>query len=139
MTLADAPREGLDRLLAFTWVGHLPLALDGQRIVEIDAPSEHSEGATDVFALFGVVCTFAMSERRVARLSNKGQRWILLGDRVELGTVRSASLLAPPTLLAGLSDQLGLLGFVSRSGTLFSLFDPTHLALAGKSRREMIP
>lgn len=136
MTPATPPtaRGQSERLLAFTWVGALPLALDGARIVSIDTASEGDEGV-DVFDLFGVACPFLRSERRLARLSAEGdseregeeRRALLLGDRVELGAVGANEVLALPSFLAGLRAHSGLVGFVRFSGTLFSLFDPTRV------------
>lgn len=131
--------SGVDRLLAFTWVGHLPLALAGESIVEIDSVSDESAGAVDVFTLLGVACALSANERRVARISHGDARWLLLGDRVELGTVGSDALLPPPSFLSGLCAGAGLLGFVFRAGTLFSLFDPVPFANAFKKHAQAAP
>lgn len=122
-----------ERLLAFTWVGHLPLALDGARLVSIDAPDDDDDESLDVFEVFGVACPFSRGERRVARLAvDQGpERSLLLGDRVELGAVLERDVLSAPPFLAGLRARSGLLGFVSFAGTLFSLFDPARVTRPG--------
>lgn len=126
---AMAPRRArTERLLAFTWVGHLPLALDGAAIVAIDTPREDEDGL-DLFDVFGVACPLLRSERRLARLAageDEG-RALLLGDRVELGAVPDDEVLAAPPFLAGLRAHSGLVGFVRFAGTLFSLFDPARV------------
>lgn len=125
---ALAQKMRSERLLAFTFIGNLPLALDGAGIFEIDTPSL-DEPALDLFEVFGVSCPLLLSERRVVRLGEgEDARSLLLGERVELGAVSEGDVLPAPAFLAGLGSRSGLLGFVRLSDTLYSLFDPARVS-----------
>lgn len=145
MSKSGAREAERQRLLAFTWVGALPLALDGEHIAEIEGETGDDAAAVDVFRILGVPCAHAREDRRAARMSHDGDRWLLLGDRVELGAIDSRAVLLPPPLLAGLTPSRGLVGFVVRAGILFSLFDPLRLmsssgfATASKDRTTIAP
>lgn len=120
-----------ERLLAFTYIGDLPLALDGAGISAIEASGE-DEGALDLFDVFGVRCPLSPNQRRVARIGEgEGARVLLLGERVELGAVPSRDVLSTPDFLRGLTTASGLIGFVRFADTLFSLFDPARVSRPG--------